>query len=128
MSRAIIFGGRRSCTRSIQKPDRAVNPARLSSVASHSVSKRAHLAGRGRTTIKTLAVHDGSHRRIARQSLGIVHILVSGQASKHRLTATGPSAGGACSCRAANPGQCRPSQISQAENIVQLAIGQEPSV
>ena len=24
--------------------------------------------------------------------------------------------------------QCRPSQISQAENIVQLAIGQEPSV
>ena len=43
----------------------------------------AHLAGRGRTTIKTLAIHDGSHRRIARQSLGIVHILVSGQASKH---------------------------------------------
>ena len=40
MSRMIIFGGRRSCTRSIQTPDRAVNAARLSSVASHSVSNR----------------------------------------------------------------------------------------
>ena len=86
MSRAIIFGGRRSYTRSIQKPDRAVNAARLSSVASYSVSKRPIWLVEAATTIKALAIHDGSHRRIARQSLGIVHILVSGQASKHRLT------------------------------------------
>ena len=44
-----------------------------------------HLTGRGRTTIKALAVHDGSHHRVARQSLRIVHVLVSGQTSKHRL-------------------------------------------
>ncbi len=37
-------------------------------------------------TIKATAVHDGTHRRVARQPLGVVDILVSCQAAIDRLT------------------------------------------
>jgi hypothetical protein len=86
-----------------------------------------HLTGRGRTTIKALAVHDGSHRRVTRQSLGIVDILVSRQTAEHRLAQqTGwqmPRVLAAPQIR-----QRRPGNLGQAENIVQLAVGQEASV
>ena len=41
MSRMMPSGVRRSCTRSIQTPDRSLRTSMLASVASHSVSKRA---------------------------------------------------------------------------------------
>ena len=86
-----------------------------------------HLAGRGGTTIKALAVHDGSHRRVARQSLGIVHVLVSGQAPKHRLAQQARQQV-ARVLASTQVRQRRPTEVGQAENIVQLAVGQEPSV
>ncbi len=39
MSRMIIFGGRRSCIRSIQTPELSVNAAKFSLLANRSVSK-----------------------------------------------------------------------------------------
>ncbi len=81
-----------------------------------------HLTGRGRTTIKALAVHDGAHRRVARQPFGIVHVLVSGQAAIDRL----PQQARQQVARVlATPQvrQRRPTEVGQAENIVQFPIG-----
>ena len=87
----------------------------------------AHLTGRGCTTIKALAVDDGSHRWITRQSLGIVHVLVSGQASKHRLAQQARQE--VARVRATPQVRPRrPAEIGEAENLVQLAVGQQTGV
>jgi len=85
------------------------------------------VAGRGGTTIKALAVHDGSHRRVERQPFGIVHVLVSGQAAEHRLAQQARQQV-ARVLAAPQVRQRRPGDLGQAENIVQLAVGQEASV
>ena len=86
-----------------------------------------HLAGRSSHTIKVLAVYDRAHRRITRQSLCIVDILITGQASKHRLAQQARQQV-ARVLASTQVRQRRPTQIGQAENIVQLAVGQGPSV
>ena len=67
-------GGRRSCTRSIQAPDRSLSAARFASLASHSVSKRpiwlVEAAGRSHA----LAADNGAHHRIAGEPRGIVDV------------------------------------------------------
>ncbi len=45
-----------------------------------------HLAGRGGHPIEALTVHDGAHDRIVREALGVIHVLVSGEPTEHRLT------------------------------------------
>src|SRR6516165_10383504 len=45
----------------------------------------AHLARRGRATMSRLAADDPAHCRIAAQALGVVHVFVSGKATKYRL-------------------------------------------
>ena len=82
-----------------------------------------HLTGRGGTTIKALAVDDGSHRRVERQSLGIVDILVSGQAAIDRLPQQARQQV-ARILAAPQVRQRRATEVGQAENIVQLAVGQ----
>ncbi len=86
-----------------------------------------HLTGRGGTTIKALAVHDGSHRRVERQSLGIVDILIPGQTAIDRLPQQARQKV-ARVLAAPQVRQRRPTEVGQAENLVQLAVGQEPSV
>ena len=75
------------------------------------------------TTIKALAVDDGSHRRVERQSLGIVDILVSGQAAIDRLPQQARQQV-ARILAAPQVRQRRATEVGQAENIVQLAVGQ----
>ena len=78
-------------------------------------------------TIEALAIHDGPHRRVSGEPLGIIHVFVSGQAAIDRLT---KQAGQQVARVLAAPQvrQRRAAQISQVKNLVQLAIGQEPSV
>jgi hypothetical protein len=45
----------------------------------------AHLARRGRITHDSLAPDDPAHRRIAAEPVGIVDILIPGEATEHRL-------------------------------------------
>ena len=45
----------------------------------------AHLAGGGRLSSHGPATHHPAHRRIMRQPVGIVHVLVPRQAPEHRL-------------------------------------------
>ena len=79
MSSTIIFGGLRSLTWSIQMPKRSASAARLSLVASNSVSNRPNLAGRCAAALDSPAADDPPHRRIAPQPVGVVHVLVPGE-------------------------------------------------
>ena len=45
----------------------------------------AHLARRSRTALSRFAADNPAHRRIVAQALGVVHVLVSGETTKHRL-------------------------------------------
>ena len=45
----------------------------------------AHLAGRGRRPVETLAADDGAHRRIAGEPLGVVDVFVAGEPAVDRL-------------------------------------------
>ena len=86
-----------------------------------------HLAGRSRIQVQTVSVYDSQHRRVERKSLSVVHILISGQASKHRLTEQ-PLDQVLDILAAPGLVQYRPAEIGQAENFVQFAMGQEPSL
>src|SRR5262245_8365237 len=44
-----------------------------------------HLAGRSRAPLRRFAADNPAHSRIVAQALGVVHILVSGKATKYRL-------------------------------------------
>jgi hypothetical protein len=46
----------------------------------------AHLARRGRKAPRCLATDDPAHCRIVAQTFGVVHVLVTGETTKHRLT------------------------------------------
>jgi hypothetical protein len=45
-----------------------------------------HLAGRGTAALDRLAADDPAHRRIASQPVGVVHVLIPGEATIDRLT------------------------------------------
>ena len=47
--------------------------------------KPAHLARRGRAALRRFAVDNPADRRIVAQTLGVVHVLVSSETTKHRL-------------------------------------------
>ncbi len=59
-------------------------------------------------------------------SLGIVHVLVARQPIEHRLPQQGRQQV-ARVLAAPQVRQRRPAEVGQAENLVQLAVGQEPS-
>jgi hypothetical protein len=60
----------------------------------------AHLTRRSRTALRRLAANNPAHRRIMTQALGVIHILVSGKATKYRLPE--------------QPGQCVPTVLASA--------------
>ena len=43
----------------------------------------AHLAGRGGGTVEAIAIDHGAYRRIVRQSIGVVDVLIPGEAAEH---------------------------------------------
>ncbi len=44
-----------------------------------------HLAGRNSQAVETLTIDDGSHVRILREALGVIHVFVSGETTEYRL-------------------------------------------
>jgi hypothetical protein len=86
-----------------------------------------HLAGRGGPAIQPATVNHGSHRRVMRKAIGVVHILVPGQTAEYRLPQQpsqqmpGVPAPAAFRQRAAG-------QIGQPEHVVQLRFGEQAGV
>ena len=86
-----------------------------------------HLTRRSRAPLRCFAADNPAHSRIVAQALGVVHILVSGKATKYRLPE--------------QPGQCVPTilatacvgqnitrHLGQTEYVVEFAISQQPSI
>src|SRR6516225_4094235 len=85
-----------------------------------------HLTRRSCAPLRRFATDNPAHGRIVAQALGVVHILVSGKATKYRLPE--------------QPGQCVPTILatacvgqnitrhhSQADCVVEFAIGENPA-
>jgi hypothetical protein len=86
-----------------------------------------HLTRRSRAPLRRFAPNNPAHGRIVAQALGVVHILVSGKATKYRLPE--------------QPGQCVPTilatacvgqniarHLGQTECVVEFAISQQASI
>ena len=127
MSRMMPSGGRRSCTRSIQAPDRSVSAARLASVGEPLGLEPAHLAARGRRPVEPLAADDGAHGGVAGEPLGVVDVLVAGEPAVDRLPqeAEQPVAD-VLAAPALGEGRC--GRRGQAEGVVQLAVGEQAAI
>jgi hypothetical protein len=87
----------------------------------------AHLARRSRTALSRLAADNPAHRRIVPQALGIIHVFVSGKATKYRLPE--------------QPGQCAPTILAsscvgqnitrhrrQSEHVVEFTACQQSCI
>ena len=127
MSRMMPSGGRRSCTRSIQVPDRSASAAEVGLGREPLGLEAAHLAGRGRRPVEPLPADDGAHRRIAGEPLGVVDVLVAGEPAVDRLPqqAEQPVAD---VLPAPAFGEGRRGRRGQAEGVVQLAVGEQAAV
>jgi hypothetical protein len=87
----------------------------------------AHLAGRGgRTGDRPVADHP-AHRRVMAQPVGVVHVLVAGQPSEHRLTQQ-TSQPMTTILASARVGQSIGACVGQSQAVVQLAIGKQPCI
>ena len=87
----------------------------------------AHLAGRGGTTIQPAAVDHGTHRRIMRQAIGVVHILVAGETAEHGLTEEpGQQVAGILATAAFR--QHRSGEISEAKRVIQFSVDQDAGI
>src|SRR5262245_51729970 len=98
MSSTMPRGGLRPCTRSIHWPDRVGNSSEVLGRREPLRLEAPHLARRSRAPLRRFAADNPAHRRIVAQALGVVHILVSGKATKYRLPE--------------QPGQCVPTILA----------------
>jgi Enoyl-(Acyl carrier protein) reductase len=87
----------------------------------------AHLARRSRTILSRFAADHPAHRRIMAQALGVVHVLVSGKATKYRLPEQ-PSQCVSTILASACVGQNITRHHRQTDRIIEFAIGKQPSV
>ena len=86
----------------------------------------AHLAGRSSARSRP-AIHHGPHRRIMCQAIGIVDVLISGEAAEHRLAKQARQQVAGVLATAALR-QHRTRQIGQSKHVIQFSIGQQAGI
>jgi hypothetical protein len=79
------------------------------------------------TSFSRRLVNDPSHRRIAPEPVGIVHVLVAGEAPEHGLSQHPDQNMPAVPARA-SISQMLSRDYHQAEHVIQFAIGQQPGI
>jgi hypothetical protein len=84
----------------------------------------AHLAGGGRGLPDGPVAHHPAHRGVAPQPLGVVHVLVAGEAAEHGLPQQADQ-GVPAVLAGARVRQCRARGGGQAKRVVELAVGQQ---
>src|SRR5262249_55346256 len=85
-----------------------------------------HLTRRSRAPLRRFAADNPAHSRIVAQALGVVHILVSGKATKYRL----PEQPGHCVptiLATACVGQNISRHLGKTEDVAEFAISQQPA-
>jgi hypothetical protein len=86
-----------------------------------------HLAGRGGPAIQPATIDHRAYRRIMRQALGVVHILIAGEAAEHGLPQQpGQEMAGVPPTTAFR--QHATGHVGQPEGVVQLPVGQQAGV
>jgi hypothetical protein len=89
--------------------------------------KAAHLAGRGRRAIRSLAADDGPHRRVTGQPLGVIDVFVAGETAVDGLAQQAQQlVANVLSTATLAEGRC--GHRGQIEHIVQLAVGEQSAV
>ena len=86
-----------------------------------------HLAARRGRTIETLTADDGPHRGIESEPLGVVHVLVAGEPTEHRL-AKQPAQRVARVLAAAAVEELGDRDIGEPKGIVELTVGEQAAV
>jgi hypothetical protein len=87
----------------------------------------AHLAGRGSLTIQAGAIHNGAHRGIMGETIGVVHVFIPGKAAEHGLAKQARQRVPGVPA-SATLGQRGARQIGQPERVVQLTICKQSGV
>src|SRR5665811_849474 len=80
-----------------------------------------HLTGGCSTVVGRPAADNPTHGRVPRQPVGVVHVLVSGKATEHRLPQHPDQIMPTVPARA-SISQILPRDYHQAEHVIQLAI------
>jgi hypothetical protein len=86
-----------------------------------------HLAGRGCLLRCSTTANDPAHRRIAPEPVGVVHVLVSGDTPKHRLSQHADQIVPTVPARA-SISQSLPRDYHQAEHVIQFPERQQTSI
>jgi hypothetical protein len=89
--------------------------------------KAAHLTRRSGTTVQPATVHHRAHCRIMRQAIGIVDVLIAGEAAEHRLPKQASQQVAGILATAALR-QHRTCEIREAEHVIQFSMGQDAGV
>ena len=121
------LGGRRPCTRSIHWPDKIGKSREVLRCREPVRLEAPHLARRSRTALSRLAADDPAHRRIMAQALGVVHVLVSGKTTEHRLPQQTDQRMAAV-LAGARIGERLARHRAQPECVVEFAIGQQSGI
>jgi hypothetical protein len=87
----------------------------------------AHLADRRGGTGETPPIDDSAHRRIDRETFGVVDVLVAGETAENRLPQQ-PGQDMSPVPPATQIRESRPRARRQTERLVQLAIGEQPGI
>ena len=99
----------------------------VSRVAQDASLEPAHLALAGRVAIPRAATNDAAHDRVARQSVGVVHVLIAGQAPEYGLPEQGEKRVMRIPTRA--PVALFPGRhLGQAEGLIQLPKQKQAAV
>ena len=86
-----------------------------------------HLAGRGRQSLEAVPIDDGTHRGVDQMPVGVVDILVAGEAAVDRV----PQQAGQQMLLVLSPALIRqrgPGSFGQAENLIQLSVCKQSGI
>ena len=86
-----------------------------------------HLAAGSCRTIEPLTADDGTHRGVVGKSLGVVHVLVAGEPTEHRL-AEQTAQVVACVTATAAVEELRDRHVGEPKGVVQLAVGEKAAI
>ena len=87
----------------------------------------AHLAWRSRTALCRFAADNPAHRWIVAQALGVVHVLISSETTKHRLPQQTDQRM-ATVLAGARIGEYLDCHLGQAERVIEFAVGQQSCI
>jgi hypothetical protein len=87
----------------------------------------AHLAGGGRSLLHRAATDHPAHGRIMRQPVGIVDVLIPGEATEDGLAELGCEGVAAVAARP-GIGENLPGKFGQAESVIEFAEGEQTGV